>query len=209
MYAMRLRVFQQSLKGSHGVLEETLMKMIHFLLALSLFVPSAVFAQGAVSYPAPVGSVTESFVYVFNDAQYGHNRSLMGWSAIPEVNLTKHIGFEGDFVSLYVRSIYPGQTRFIAAAGPRYNFAPRSKFTPFIFAEGGEMRLSSQRSLAKDWNPVVKGGFGFEHRVSDRFALTLVPGEYLGQYQDDGSWNHSFTARVGITFDLIHPHSSM
>jgi len=185
------------------------MKLHHYFLVLTLLVPSAVFAEGLPSRPAPVGSVTESFVYVFNDAQYGHNRSLMGWSAVPEVNFTKHFGFEGDFVSLYVRSVYPGQTRFIAAAGPRYNFAPHSKFTPFIFAEGGEMRLSSQRSLLKDWNPVVKGGFGFEHRLGNRFALTLVPGEYLGQYQDDGSWNHSFAARAGFTFDLLGRHSAM
>jgi hypothetical protein len=183
--------------------------LYHYLLIFFLIVPSARFAEGASPTPAPVGSVTESFVYVFNDAQYGHNRSLMGWSVVPEVNLKKHFGFQGDFVSLYVRSVYPGQTRFIAAAGPRYTFAPRSKFTPFIFAEGGEMRLSSQRTIAKNWNPVVKGGFGFEHRVGNRFALTLVPGEYLGQYQDDGSWNHSFAARVGITFNLLGRHSSM
>ncbi|HEV2645454.1 MAG TPA: hypothetical protein VGU46_03725 [Acidobacteriaceae bacterium] len=185
------------------------MKLFHYISAFFLLLPSAAFAQGAVSHPAPVGSVTESMVYVFNDAQYGHNLSMFGWSVVPEVNLTKHLGFQGDFVSLYVRSVYPGQTRFIAAAGPRFNFAPRSKFTPFVFAEGGEMRLSRQRTLAKDWNPVVKGGFGFEHRVSDRFALTLVPGEYLGQYQDDGSWNHSFTARAGLTFNLLGHRSSM
>ncbi|HEV2619668.1 MAG TPA: hypothetical protein VGU23_06980 [Acidobacteriaceae bacterium] len=148
-------------------------------------------------------------VYVFNDAQYGHNRSMFGWSAVPEMNVTGHLGLQGDFVSLYVRSVYPGQTRFIAAAGPRYTFAPRASFTPFVFAEGGEMRLSVQRSIVKDWNPVVKGGFGFDRRMGDRFAVTLVPGEYLGQVQDDGSWNHSFTARLGLTFDVVDRHSSM
>lgn len=185
------------------------MKLYSYFLVLCLFVPSAVFAEGGTSNPTPKGSVTESFVYVFNDAQDGHNRSLMGWSVVPEVNLAKHFGFQADFVSLYVRSIYPGQTRFIVAAGPKYTFAPRSRFTPFIFAEGGEMRLSSKGTLAKDWNPIVKGGFGFEHRISNRFAMTLVPGEYLGQYQDDGSWNHSFTARAGITFNLLGRHASM
>jgi len=176
--------------------------MYKLLLTVLLGLPSAVYASTMSTDQPPVGSLTESFVYVFNDAQYGHNRSLMGWSTVPEVNLTNHIGFEGDFASLYVRSIYPGQGRLLIAAGPRFNFAPHSRIKPFLFAEAGEMRLTTQYSPIKDWNPVVKGGFGFEYRVTRGLALTLVPGEYLGQYQDDGSWNHSFTSRVGITFNL-------
>ena len=177
--------------------------MLKLWFAALLALPVMACAQNVPVNQAPNGSLTASYVYVFNDAQNGHNRSLMGWSAVPEVNFTKHLGLEGDFASLYVRSIYPGQGRLLIAAGPRFNFAPRSKFTPFIFAEGGEMRLTTQYSPIKDWNPVAKGGFGFEYRVSRGMAITLVPGEYLGQYQDNGSWNHSFTTRVGITFNLF------
>jgi hypothetical protein len=175
---------------------------LNLLLLLALVVPSPIYAEVSPSRQAPAGSLTESFVYVFNDAQNGHNRSLMGWSVVPEINLAKRFGLEGDFASLYVRSVYPGQGRLLIAAGPRYTFAPRSKVTPFVFAEGGEMRLSTQFSPIKDWNPVAKGGFGFEYRVTPGFALTLVPGEYLGQYQDNGLWKHSFTSRVGLTFSL-------
>ena len=60
----------------------------------------------------------------------------------------------------------------------------------------------AKESLLRDWNPVGKGGFGFEYRVSRGVAVTLVPGEYLGQYQGDGSWNHSLTTRGGITFNV-------
>jgi hypothetical protein len=176
--------------------------MLKLWFAALLALPMTTYAQNLSMSQAPVGSFTASYVYVFNDAQNGHNRSLMGWSAIPEVNFTRHLGFEGDFASLYVRSVYPGQGRFLMAAGPRFNFAPRSKVTPFIFAEGGEMRLTTQFSPIKDWNPVAKGGFGFEYRVTRGIAMTLVPGEYLGQYQDNGEWNHSFTSRAGITFNL-------
>jgi hypothetical protein len=177
--------------------------LIRSLIIVLLALPLLAHSQAiAFEQKGPVASLTESAVYVFNDAQYGHNRSLWGWSVVPEVNLTKHIGMEGDFASLYVRSVYPGQTRFLLAAGPRYNFAPHSKLTPFIFAEGGEMRLSAQRSLNKNWNPIGEGGFGLEYRISRGVALTLVPGEYLGQYQDDGSWNHSFTSRGGLTWNL-------
>ncbi len=134
---------------------------------------------------------------------------MFGWSVVPEVNLTKHLVFKATSSASTSVLSTPARPGLLLLRVRDYNFAPRSKFTPFVFAEGGEMRLSRQRTLAKDWNPVVKGGFGLEHRVSDRFALTLVPGEYLGQYQDDGSWNHSFTARAGLTFNLLGHRSSM
>jgi hypothetical protein len=150
----------------------------------------------------PAISITASGAYVFNDAQYGHNRSWFGWSVVPDLNVTRHLGQQAEFTSFYVRSAYPAQSRLVMAAGPRYTFDPHFKAIPFIFAEGGEMRLSGQRTLAVDWNPVAIGGFGLEYRVTPRFALTLVPGEYLGQLQDDGSWNHSYSTRVAFTFNM-------
>ena len=151
---------------------------------------------------APFGSLTESFVYIDSPHLYGADRGLMGWSVVPEVNLVHHVGLQADFASLYMRSIYPGQSRFLAAAGPRFNLTPRSKVTPFLFAEGGEIRLEAQRSHYVDWDPVVKAGFGFDYKITPRFGLTLVPGEYLGEYLDAGSWLHSYTTRVGLTFLL-------
>ena len=180
------------------------------LLALGLMLPSALYAEGPSSASAPtailapaVVSVTGGAVYVFDDEQSGHNRSFWGWSAVPEVNFIRGFGVQGDISNLYVRSVYPGQSRFILAAGPRYTFTPRSRFTLFVFAEGGNMRLSTQYNPARDWNPVVLGGFGFEHRVTQGLSVTLIPGEYLGQLQDNGLWNHSFSARLGVTWNTI------
>lgn len=150
----------------------------------------------------PVASFTASYVYTFTDSQHGNNRSLMGWSAVPEVRLTKYIDMQGDFEGLYVRSVYPGENRFLIAAGPRYTFAPHSRFTPFIFAEGGEVRLTSQANHNSDWNPVVKGGIGLQHKISRGIAFQLIPGEYMGQQLDDHTWEHSFVARAGLTFNL-------
>jgi hypothetical protein len=45
----------------------------------------------------PRGSLTASYVYQFVDSQNGNNRSLMGWSAVPEFNFTRHIGLQADF----------------------------------------------------------------------------------------------------------------
>jgi hypothetical protein len=178
--------------------------MLKLLFATLLALPSMLRAQAIPmeQRSTPAISLTASGAYVFNDAQYGHNRSWFGWSVVPDLNFTRHLGLEADFASFYIRSIYPGQSRLILAAGPRYILTRRPRVSSFVFAEGGEMRLSSQRTLAVDWNPVAKGGFGLEYRVTPGFALTLVPGEYLGQIRNDGSWNHSYSTRVGFTFNM-------
>jgi hypothetical protein len=170
--------------------------------------------------PAPVGSFTANFVYLDNTSQAYpfhsgvpanqgvHDRTLMGWSAVPEVNLFKGIGLQGDLGTLYMRSIYPGQKRTILAAGPKVTFAPHSRVTPFIYAEGGEMRYSVKYNPLKTWSPVAKGGIGLDYRVTPGFGIEFVPGEYMATYQDNNTWNHSFEAKIGITFNLLSHRSA-
>ena len=153
-------------------------------------------------HETPVASFSTDYIYTFTDSQTGHNRSLMGWSAMPAVHLVRHLELQGDFVGEYVRSIYPGQNRLSMSAGLRYTLAPRSRFTPFFYGEGGEVRLTSQANHNSDWNPIVRGGLGLEHKVSRGIAFQLIPGEYTGQQLDNHEWEHSFTARAGITFNL-------
>lgn len=153
-------------------------------------------------HDAPVGSFTASYVYQYAPDLVGANRSLMGWSATPEVNFTKYLGLQAEFTSLYMRSVYPGQDRLMMAAGPRFNFAPHSRFTPFAFAEGGEIRATRKLSDVSDWNPVATGGIGLNYKISRGMSFQLIPGEYVGQLQDDNSWNHSFMTKAGITFNL-------
>ena len=153
----------------------------------------------------PIATFTASYVYRFAPDLFGANRSQMGWSAVPNVNFTKYVGLQADFTSLYTRAIYPGANQLMIAAGPRFTFAPRSRFTPFVFMEGGEIRTTRQSSHNSDWNPVAAGGFGMDIKAGKGkgMAFQLVPGEYVGQYMDDGSWNHSFMAKAGITFNLF------
>ncbi len=153
-------------------------------------------------HDAPVGSFTASYVYQYAPDLVGANRSLMGWSATPEVNFTKYLGLQAEFTSLYMRSVYPGQSRLLMAAGPRFNFAPHSKFSPFAFAEGGEIRATRKGSDVSDWNPVATGGIGVNYKISRGFSFQLIPGEYVGQLQDDNSWNHSFMSKAGFTFNF-------
>jgi hypothetical protein len=128
----------------------------------------------------PLGSVSENFVYMYAPGQYGANRSLMGWSVVPSLTPVHGFGLQADFESLYMRTVYPGQSWLSMTAGPRFNMAPRSRFTPFVFAEAGEMRLETQYRRNVDWEPVAKAGFGFESRLTNHFGMTLVPGEWTG-----------------------------
>jgi hypothetical protein len=166
------------------------------------------FSRGLFARPrkdTPVATFTASYVYRFAPDLFGANRSQMGWSAVPHVSFTKYVGLQADFTSLYTRAIYPGANQLMIAAGPRFTFAPRSRFTPFVFMEGGQIRTTRQSSHNSDWNTVAVGGFGMDFKAGKGkgMAFQLVPGEYVGQYMDDGSWNHSFMAKAGITFNLF------
>ena len=57
------------------------------------------------------------------------------------------------------------------AAGPRFSLVPRSRSTPFIFLEGGEVRISTKANSIKDRNPVAKGGLGMDIKVSGSFGI--------------------------------------
>jgi hypothetical protein len=177
--------------------------MKRFLLAVLLAVPSLSYSQ-AIPFEqrGPLISFTADAVNISHYGQSGHNRTLWGWSATPEVNLTSRFGMQADLANSYMRSVYPGQNRLFIAGGPRYNFRPIFRLVPFLFAEGGEIKLTAQRSSVRDWIPLATVALGFEYRVSLRFAFTLVPGEYLGQKEDDGTWTHTFAARAGLTFNF-------
>lgn len=150
----------------------------------------------------PIGSLAETATFMQSGEIGGSNRRLLGWTVAPEVNFSRHLALQADFTSLYVQSIYPGQTRLAIAAGPRFNFAPASRVSPFVFAEGGEIRRSTKANPIKDWNPVAKAGFGVDYKIVRGFGIDLIPAEYTGQRNDDSTWLHSFSARAGIVFNL-------
>jgi hypothetical protein len=153
-------------------------------------------------HDAPVGTFTASYVYQYAPDLVGADRSLMGWSATPEVNFTKHLGLQAEFTGLYMRGVFPGQSRLMMAAGPRFTFTPHRRITPFAFIEGGEVRATTKGNDISDWNPVASGGIGFDYKISRGVSFQLIPGQYVAQLQDDHDWNHSFMTKAGITFNL-------
>lgn len=163
-----------------------------------------------------VGSITFSGVYtrqfteqlpVMGTANNG-NKNLAGWAITPEVNFTKHLGLQADFMNSMANDSYPGANKFMIAAGPRYTFNPYWKGTPFIYGEAGEVRTTYGRWVGgvpprTSWNPVASAGIGFDVKVSPRFAVQVVPASWTGERFDyNGTWQHNYQARLGFVFNL-------
>lgn len=172
-----------------------------------LSLPSIARSQAIPFYQrGTVGSLTLSGSYADGENIDGHNHSLWGWSATPEVNITRHFGMQAEFANLYESAISPGERRLMETAGPRYTFDPIRRFRPFVFAEAGEMRLTVTRSNYRDWDPVVKSGVGFEYFLPRRVSFTIVPAEWVAHNLDDGAWRNDFAARAGFTINFYTRH---
>lgn len=163
-----------------------------------------------------VGSIAFTGVYtkqftkqqpVMGTANHG-DKTLAGWAITPEVNFTKHIGLQADFMNSMTSDSYPGANKFMIAAGPRYTFNPYWKGTPFVFGEAGEVRTTYGRWVggktpSTSWNPVASAGVGFDLKVSPNFAIQIVPGEWTGERFDyNGTWQNNYQARLGFVFNL-------
>jgi hypothetical protein len=183
--------------------------MKNILIAFLLALPPLAYAQ-AIPFEqrGPIISVTGSAAYMFGQSFTGHDRSLWGWSVAPEWNLTPRVGLVFECAGFSMESITPGQNRLFCAAGPKYNFATRLtsryRVVPFIFGEGGEMRLTTQGSIYRDWDPIGVVGVGFKRRLTTHIDITVVPGEYLLEAEDDGLWSHNFAARAGFSYNFYH-----
>lgn len=177
--------------------------MKRLLLAVLLTIPTLSYSQ-AIPFEqrGPLVSLTASAVNISHYNPIIHNRTLWGWSVTPEIRLTSRFTMQADLSNSYMKSVYPGQNRLFIAGGPRYNFPLMHRVRPFVFGEGGAIKTNAQGSSVKTWIPVATVGLGLEYVVSRHLALTLVPGEYLGEKEDDGTWTHSFAARAGVTFNF-------
>jgi hypothetical protein len=177
------------------------MKYLLLLATLLVLLPLA--HSQAIAFPGrgPVGSITATGSYIFGESEGGSDHTLWGWSAAPEINITRRIGLQAEIGSYYER-INPGEKRLVLTAGPRYNFSPVLKLWPFVYAEGGEMKLSFKNSSYTDWDPVARVGIGFEHRILRNVSVTVVPAEYLAHNLDAGGWTHDFSAHAGFTYNF-------
>lgn len=162
------------------------------------------------------GVYTRQFTQDASTGQFGvdgKTHQLSGWSVTPEVNITKHLGFQADFINMYdmtppdgINNIY----KLSMLAGPRYTFNPYWKGVPFVFAEAGETRTSFGTTYygynphpGVSWTPTANAGVGFDIKATRNIAIQLVPAEWMGERHDwNGKWQHNYQARLGFVFYL-------
>jgi hypothetical protein len=164
-------------------------------------------AHPAVTGHRLSGNMAFSGIFTYQNTYGSSSHDLVGWGIMPELNLTRHLGIQGDFVSLYTRDVYPAISRLMIAAGPRYTMRPLWKSSPFFFAEAGETRMSYGASSTPrpslGWNPTASAGVGFDLDLSPRFGIQVIPGEWTGEHFDyNGQWQHSYMARAGFVFNF-------
>ena len=141
----------------------------------------------------------------------GVNHELLaGWGVMPEINFTKRLGLQADFVSSYTSGVYPVENKLSMMAGPRYTLNPRWRGTPFVFGEAGETRTGIGRNMfgtrthpGITWNPTASAGLGFDVNLTPRFGLEFVPAEWTGERFDyNGQWQNNYQSRFGFVFNL-------
>ncbi len=177
-----------------------------FVIVALLALPTLTYSQAIPFEPkGPIASLTASASYIYGEPQYGQNyNNLWGWDVSPEIKVIKQFSMQGDFGNYYMESsVYQGQSRLIMGAGPRYNFVAHSKLTPFIYAEGGEVKVTYKGGTYRDWDPVILVGVGFKYRLSRNLAITVVPGQYLAHNLDWGPWDQNFSTRAGFTYNFF------
>jgi hypothetical protein len=183
------------------------MKPLLLSVAALLFLPSVVHSQAIPFYQhGPIASLTASASYIDGEPTYGHNHSFWGWSASPQFNFTRHISMAAEVDNSYESSITPGERRLFLTAGPKYTFDPIHRVRPFVFAEGGEVRLTFTRSTYRDWDPVAETGAGFEYYLPRGLSFTVVPVEWIAHNLDAGGWENDFSARAGFTINFFARH---
>jgi hypothetical protein len=82
--------------------------------------------------------------------------------------------------------------------GPQLTFgSERSKLRPLVYVEAGDQWSSSAGVVDHSFDLQVGGGL--QVKLSDRFALQLVPAEYDLALPASGA-THSYTANAGISW---------
>jgi hypothetical protein len=154
----------------------------------------------------PLLSVATGFIYLqtdLDDTPTATASYVMGWYAIPELHLTKHVSVQGDFPSFYnFHAHQPGNTHGFLGGGS-YTVNVR-KVEVYGFALGGGVRNSTMSTV--QWSPALAGGFGMNFKLTHNLAFQVIPGEYVGTHLANGDWETNYTARAGFVFTSFRHH---
>lgn len=167
----------------------------------------AVCALGALTWcsaygqDTPLLSVSGGYIYL-NLGQRGAPRaSLNGWYFIPQYHISKSWSAIAEFTNFYGSPQGKSTTIHGFTFGPLYAIATKTRITPFVFAEIGDVRSSVAGMVTNNFAFV--GGVGANVALAKHFALQLLPADYVLTTPSGGPLN-SYAAQVGIAYSFGH-----
>lgn len=123
--------------------------------------------------------------------------SLNGWYVMPQYNFTPRFG--AFFISTNFYGSTPlGSTNIHGyTAGPILMFPNHTRFTPGIFTEFGDVRVSTPHSITNSFGWVI--GASVTVKMAKGFSLVLIPPEYTLTTPPQGT-RHNFIVQAGIAY---------
>lgn len=155
----------------------------------------------AASEEVPFLSFAFGFTYLqtdITDTPGGEGSSQIGWYAIPEYHITRHISVIGDLTNFQNYHAHAGENVHGFTGGPVYSLSPIHGITPYAFVEGGSVRDSKGGVVT--WNPAAVGGVGMNLKITHSIAFQLIPAEYVATKLPNGNWESNYTSKAGIVF---------
>lgn len=160
--------------------------------------PSAPMPQGKGKV---VAAVSFGYFYLRSQAASGDWSNLSeGFYGIPQVNVNKWFGFNGDFTTSYNTGAGVHENVHAYLGGLIFTAMSEKKISPFAFVDGGDVRDSKNGRVLV--SPALATGFGFNYKMTKRVGLLFIPAEYVRTYPDDGPNLNNYTARVGLVLPL-------
>jgi opacity protein-like surface antigen len=150
---------------------------------------------------------------VFGGYSFAHNYAVhldfdWGWTAAPQFNLTRSIGFKADVTGHYAtpvagQSINVNSYRFLfgPVVSNRVEGSPAG-FTPFLHALAGVDRISASGSKISDSAFAMAFGGGVDINATRCISVRVVQVDYL--FTKHGTTTHQDNIRVsaGVVFKL-------
>ena len=142
-----------------------------------------------------------SFGYIhLNADQHGASRAgFDGWYAIPQYHFNKSWSAIAEFTNFYGSPGGKSTNIHGYTFGPLYAFDTKTRFTPFVFGEVGDVRTSAPGDIENSFAFV--GGVGVNVKLYKQVSLQIIPGDYVLTEPSLGALHH-YAAQVGLAFDF-------
>jgi outer membrane protein with beta-barrel domain len=143
---------------------------------------------------------TTGYNFQNSDQGSGVRSNFNGWFSALSFDLTPMLSINLEIDNYYgtIQGASAKQQNFVV--GPQLTFRnDEARLRPLVYVEAGDQRSSSAAVIDHSFD--LQAGGGVQVKLSDRFALQLVPAEYDLAAPTTGV-THSFTANAGICWTV-------